>query len=96
MAWLLIVNTVFATNDPLTYRNIPGYVSPQPSNTTSLLDFIHSRSDLSTLSQKINETGGFSNAFSTSPNWDFTFFAPNNDAFDTHLGEYFRTFANTP
>ncbi|GLA60468.1 hypothetical protein AtubIFM54640_000922 [Aspergillus tubingensis] len=85
-----------ATADPLNYRNIPGYVASSSSNATTALDFIKSRSDLSILSEKIDELGGFAQAFDTDPDWKFTFFAPNNDAFETYTGAYFDSFEPTP
>jgi uncharacterized surface protein with fasciclin (FAS1) repeats len=85
------------TQDPLNYRNIkPSYVAPKFSNTTTLLEFIKSRSDLSRLSEALDKVGGFSEAFGTDPTWKFTFFAPNNDAFEKNVGRYFNTFEATP
>ncbi|PKX89860.1 uncharacterized protein P174DRAFT_464258 [Aspergillus novofumigatus IBT 16806] len=85
------------TQDPLNYRNIkPSYVAPKSSNTTTLLEFIKSRSDLSRLSEALDKVGGFSEAFDTDPTWKFTFFAPNNDAFEKNVGRYFNTFEATP
>ncbi|RHZ54715.1 hypothetical protein CDV55_104199 [Aspergillus turcosus] len=86
-----------ATEDPLNYRNVnPFYIAPKSSNTTTLLDFIKSRSDLSRLSEALDKVGGFSEAFGTDPTWKFTFFAPNNDAFEKNVGRYFNTFESTP
>lgn len=93
---LIWVGLVMATADPLNYRNIPGYVASSSSNATTALDFIKSRSDLSILSEKIDELGGFAQAFDTDPDWKFTFFAPNNDAFETYTGAYFDSFEPTP
>ncbi|PYH46400.1 uncharacterized protein BP01DRAFT_390682 [Aspergillus saccharolyticus JOP 1030-1] len=59
------------------------------------LDFVRSRSDLSTLAGVIGEVGGFTQAFDTDPAWKFTFFAPNNDAFENTC-TYYDTFAATP
>jgi hypothetical protein len=87
---------VSATTDPLDYRNITGYASPQSSNVTTALDLIRARSDLSTLAEKIDELGGFAEAFGTDPNWKFTFFAPNNDAFESYTGAYFDVFEKAP
>ncbi|KAM0105521.1 hypothetical protein ACP6JB_008851 [Aspergillus fumigatus] len=86
-----------ATEDPLNYRNIERpYIAPKPSNTTTLLEYIKSRSDLSRLSEALDKVGGFSEAFDTDPTWKFTFFAPNNDAFEKNVGRYFNTFESTP
>ncbi|GFF46031.1 uncharacterized protein sll1483 [Aspergillus udagawae] len=86
-----------ATQDPLNYLNIkPSYVAPRSSNTTTLLQFIKSRSDLSTLSEALDKVGGFSEAFDTDATWKFTFFAPNNDAFEKNVGRYFTSFESTP
>jgi hypothetical protein len=86
-----------ATEDPLIYRNVnPFYVTPKSPNTTTLLEFIKSRSDLSRLSEALDKVGGFSEAFGTDPTWKFTFFAPNNDAFEKNVGRYFTTFESTP
>lgn len=86
-----------ATEDPLNYRNINAfYVAPKSSNTTTLLEFIKSRSDLSRLSEALDKVGGFSEAFGTHPTWKFTFFAPNNDAFEKNVGRYFNTFESAP
>ena len=90
------VGLVMATTDHLNYRNIPGYVASSSSNVTTALDFIKSRSDLSILSEKIDELGGFAQAFDTDPDWKFTFFAPNNDAFEKYTGAYFDSFEPTP
>jgi hypothetical protein len=85
------------TQDPLNYRNInPSYVAPKSSNTTTLLELIKSRSELSRLSEALDKVGGFSEAFGTDPTWKFTFFAPNNDAFEKNVGRYFNTFESTP
>jgi hypothetical protein len=82
--------------DPYNYRNItPVYVAPTPANVTTLLDFINSRSDLSSLASVLVECGGFPEAFDTKPTWDFTFFAPNNDAF-AQTGTYLSTNEATP
>ncbi|KAF7114431.1 hypothetical protein CNMCM5793_008735 [Aspergillus hiratsukae] len=82
-----------ATEDPLNYRNvIPFYVAPKSPNMTTLLEFIKSRSDLSRLSEALDKVAGFSEAFATDPTWKFTFFAPNNEAFEKNVGRYFNTF----
>ncbi|EAW23627.1 uncharacterized protein NFIA_023380 [Aspergillus fischeri NRRL 181] len=95
---LTACSSVFAaTEDPLNYRNIKrSYVAPKSSNTTTLLEYIRSRSDLSRLSEALDKVGGFSEAFDTDPTWKFTFFAPNNDAFEKNVGRYFNTFESTP
>ncbi|PWY85534.1 FAS1 domain-containing protein [Aspergillus eucalypticola CBS 122712] len=93
---LSLIGLAIATTDSLNYRNIPGYVAPSSSNTTTALDFIKSRSDLSILSEKIDELGGFAQALDTDPDWKFTFFAPNNDAFEKYTGAYFDSFEPTP
>jgi hypothetical protein len=98
IAWLIWLSSVVqaTTTDPLAYRKIAGFVPANSENNTTLLDFINSRSDLSSLATGIGEVGGFLEAFDTAPNWLFTFFAPNNDAFQSHTGEYFNTFQSTP
>lgn len=97
ISWLILLsNVVQATNDPLVYREITGFVPAASANVTTLMEFIAGRPDLSTLAKNIGEVGGFLEAFNTTPNWSFTFFAPNNDAFMSHTGEYFNTFQATP
>ncbi|GFF34964.1 uncharacterized protein sll1483 [Aspergillus udagawae] len=95
---LAVCGSVLAvTQDPLNYRNIKAsYVAPRSSNTTTLLQFIKSRSDLSRLSEALDKVGGFSEAFDTDATWKFTFFAPNNDAFEKNVGRYFTSFESTP
>ena len=89
-------STVEAIEDPLNYRTItPSYVPHKPENVTTLLQFIKSRDDLSELADAIHTVGGFKAAFDTNPTWNFTFFAPNNDAFN-NTGQYFNTFEQTP
>ncbi|KXH48045.1 hypothetical protein CSIM01_11004 [Colletotrichum simmondsii] len=87
-----------AERKPLSYASKPAgtYVAPKTSNTTTLLDFIKSRSDLTTLAEVLNGSAGFTEAFDTVPTWDFTFFAPSNAAFEKHTGQYFNTFLPTP
>lgn len=96
LAFLALGSLATATTDPLNYRNITGYVSSKSSNVTTVLDLIRSRSDLSTLAEKIDELEGFAEAFGTDPNWKFTFFAPNNDAFESYTGAYFDAFEAAP
>jgi hypothetical protein len=85
-----------AIEDPLSYRSIePVYTLSKPDNVTTLLDFIASRSDLSKLHASLQQSGGFQEAFDTNPTWKFTFFAPNDEAFN-HTGRYFETFEATP
>lgn len=93
---LSLGSLVTATTDPLNYRNIAGYVASNTSTATTTLALIKSRPELSTLAEKIEELGGFAQAFDTDPNWKFTFFAPNNDAFETYTGAYFDTFETAP
>lgn len=82
--------------DPLSYRTVEGsYVPQKPENVTSLLQFIKSRDDLSELANALHSVTGFEEAFDTNPTWNFTFFAPNNDAFN-NTGQYFETFEKTP
>ncbi|KXH69200.1 hypothetical protein CSAL01_00425 [Colletotrichum salicis] len=87
-----------ADRNPLSYapKTAGTYVPPKTSNTTTLLDFINSRSDLTALAKVINGSAGFTEAFDTTPTWDFTFFAPSNVAFEKHTGQYFNTFTPTP
>ncbi|RAH79152.1 FAS1 domain-containing protein [Aspergillus japonicus CBS 114.51] len=93
----IISGALSTTEDPLSYRNIAGgYVTPKSKNTTTLLEFINSRSDLSVLAEELQNIGGFPTAFDTEPTWSFTFFAPNNDAFELHTGTYFNKFKSTP
>ncbi|KAL4967190.1 uncharacterized protein BDV14DRAFT_198289 [Aspergillus stella-maris] len=84
--------------DPLAYRSVPEeatYTPPKLANTTTLYDFIASRPDLSRLHEALDGPAGFKEAFDTNPTWDFTFFAPSNEAFEA-TGEYFETFEKTP
>lgn len=97
ISWLfLLCNVVQASTDPLAYREISGYVPIPSANVTTLMEFIIGRPELSSLATNIGEVGGFLEAFNTTPNWSYTFFAPNNDAFESHTGEYFNTFKATP
>lgn len=85
-----------AINDPLSYRTVEGaHVPKKPENVTTLLQFIKSRDDLSELANALHSVAGFEEAFDTNPTWNFTFFAPNNDAFN-NTGQYFNTFEPTP
>jgi hypothetical protein len=93
---LFLGSLVTATTDPLNYRNIAGYTASNTSTATTALALIKSRPELSTLAEKIEELGGFAQAFDTNPNWKFTFFAPNNDAFESYTGAYFDTFETAP
>ncbi|KAL2811576.1 FAS1 domain-containing protein [Aspergillus granulosus] len=96
LLFALIPSLVTAIQDPLSYRSIePVYTLPKPENVTTLLDFIASRSDLSQLHKSIQQSGGFEEAFDTNPTWKFTFFAPNDEAFN-NTGRYFKTFEATP
>ncbi|KAM0327556.1 hypothetical protein ACHAQA_005847 [Verticillium albo-atrum] len=70
------------------------YTVPKVAGKTTLLDFIKSRPDLSTLAEILKEPAGFTEAFDTVPSWDFTFFAPSNEAFN-NTGQYFDTYAAT-
>ncbi|KAH8703601.1 hypothetical protein BGW36DRAFT_369602, partial [Talaromyces proteolyticus] len=82
--------------DPYNYRNINRTYSPQKeTNITTLQAFVKSRSDLSILATELEKCGGFVEAFDTTPTWKFTFFAPNNNAFN-NTGEYFTTKEVTP
>ncbi|KAH8881394.1 FAS1 domain-containing protein [Thozetella sp. PMI_491] len=82
---------------PLSYAPTPEgtYSPPKNASVTTLLDFIKSREDLSTLGAVLEGSAGFVQAFDTSPTWSFTFFAPSNTAFN-NTGAYFSTFAATP
>ncbi|KAL1858796.1 hypothetical protein VTK73DRAFT_7801 [Phialemonium thermophilum] len=82
---------------PLSYAPVPAhmYVAPKKANATTLLDFVKSRSDLSTLASVLQEAAGFREAFDTPASWSFTFFAPSNAAFN-NTGAYFATYAATP
>ncbi|OBT41686.1 hypothetical protein VE00_07800 [Pseudogymnoascus sp. WSF 3629] len=82
---------------PLTYATVPKgtYVSPKNSNVTTLLDFIKSRDDLTSLASVLAECGGFLQAFDSQATWSYTFFAPSNTAFN-NTGAYYSTFAATP
>ncbi|KAG5751250.1 hypothetical protein H9Q69_011186 [Fusarium xylarioides] len=81
----------------LSYAPIPDdiYQPPTKSGETTLLDLIKSRDDLSELSKLVEATPGFAQAFSTSADWQYTFIAPSNEAFN-NTGEYYKTFASTP
>lgn len=93
---LMSSDTSEKPEDPLSYRtDAPSYVAPKPEGVTTLLDFIKSKPELSELSNTLREVGGFEAAFETPPTWNFTFFAPNNAAFN-NAGQYFDTFAKTP
>ncbi|RMJ16101.1 hypothetical protein CDV36_004229 [Fusarium kuroshium] len=78
---------------PLTFAPVPDDTYVAPASDT-LLDFIQSREDLSILSSTLDQLGGFVQALNTSATWQYTFFAPSNDAFN-NTGEYFETFAKT-
>jgi hypothetical protein len=93
---LFLGSLATATTDPLNYRNIAGYVASNTSTATTALGLLRSRPELSILTEKIEELGGFAQAFDTDPNWKFTFFAPNNDAFESYTGAYFDTFETAP
>lgn len=93
---LFLDSLVAAKTDPLNYRDIAGYAVSKSSTTTSTLGLIKSRSELSILAGKIEKLGGFAQAFDTDPDWKFTFFAPNNDAFERYTGAYFDTFETAP
>ncbi|KAI1474103.1 FAS1 domain-containing protein [Daldinia eschscholtzii] len=98
--YLLLSCLVFAeSNDrpPLSYRPAPEglYKPPKSAASTSLLEYVNSRSDLSTLTRVLAESSGFLQAFDTVPTWNFTFFAPSDTAFK-NTGEYFEMFAQTP
>jgi uncharacterized surface protein with fasciclin (FAS1) repeats len=90
-------NTSSASRAPLSYAPDPPnlYVPSTNNSTLTLLEFIKSRPELSTLLSTIKEPAGFEKAFETVPTWEFTFFAPSNDAFE-NIGSYFTTFAATP
>ncbi|KAI9150890.1 FAS1 domain-containing protein [Paramyrothecium foliicola] len=79
---------------PLSYVPKPEAAYVLPTSGSTLLDFINSRADLSSLSKAINGSAGFPEAFATPPSWDFTFFAPNNNAFE-NTGQYYSSFATT-
>ncbi|RSL51455.1 hypothetical protein CEP54_011419 [Fusarium duplospermum] len=78
---------------PLTFAPVPDDTYVVPASDT-LLGFIQSREDLSILSSTLDQLGGFVQALNTSATWQYTFFAPSNDAFN-NTGEYFETFAKT-
>ncbi|KFY91691.1 hypothetical protein V500_04510 [Pseudogymnoascus sp. VKM F-4518 (FW-2643)] len=82
---------------PLTYATVPEgtYVPPKNPNVTTLLDFVKSRSDLTSLASILAECGGFLEAFDSPATWSYTFFAPSNTAFN-NTGAYYSTFAATP
>ncbi|CAG9952166.1 unnamed protein product [Clonostachys rosea f. rosea IK726] len=81
----------------LSYAPIPEgtYVPPKKSGEVTLFDFIRSRDDLSELAKVVSEAPGFAQAFDTSVNWQYTFFAPSNTAFN-NTGQYYNEFAGTP
>ncbi|KAF9784828.1 hypothetical protein IL306_006996, partial [Fusarium sp. DS 682] len=82
---------------PLSYAPIPDgiYQPPSKGAETTLLNFIKSRDDLSKLLNVVEQTPGFAEAFITSADWQYTFIAPSNEAFN-NTGEYYETFARTP
>ncbi|KAH7052297.1 FAS1 domain-containing protein [Macrophomina phaseolina] len=82
---------------PLSYVTEPnGLYSPQkPDGASTLLDLITSRPELSKLASTLEQPAGFSKAFDTTPTWNFTFFAPSNEAFN-NTGDYFETYLSTP
>ncbi|KAH9209661.1 FAS1 domain-containing protein [Leptodontidium sp. 2 PMI_412] len=83
--------------EPLTYAPIPEgtYVVPKNASITTLLDFVKSRDDLSTLASVLGQAGGFLQAFDAPTQWSYTFFAPSNTAFNK-TGAYFSTYVATP
>ncbi|KAJ5884155.1 uncharacterized protein N7473_011041 [Penicillium subrubescens] len=85
-----------ATTDPLNYTKHPRLRGFQHLNRTAALGLIKSRPELSILAEKIARARWFTQAFDTNPNWKFTFFAPNNDAFESYTGAYFDTFETAP
>ncbi|KAI2619459.1 FAS1 domain-containing protein [Hypomontagnella submonticulosa] len=97
----LLTNSLVLAEDsdrlPLPYRPSPEglYVPPKPLGSVSLLDYITTRSDLSTLAQVLSGSAGFVQAFDTVPTWNFTFFAPSDTAFK-QTGQYFNTYVETP
>ncbi|KAH8596300.1 FAS1 domain-containing protein [Bisporella sp. PMI_857] len=93
----LISTTICDRSDrePLSYASTPKDTYVLPKSTSTLLDFVKSRSDLSTLADLLPKLGGFAEAFDTPTTWSYTFFAPSNTAFN-NTGAYFSTFAKTP
>ncbi|SNX85119.1 uncharacterized protein MEPE_03828 [Melanopsichium pennsylvanicum] len=91
------VSAQSSSRRPLSYAPQPQdvYFPPKTQSVTTLLDFIKAKPELSTLLGLLDGSAGFVQAFQTEPTWDFTFFAPSNDAFE-NLGEYYRTFLATP
>ncbi|KAF3797210.1 hypothetical protein GCG54_00009180 [Colletotrichum gloeosporioides] len=89
---------------PLSYAPKPDgtYVPAKADGVITLLDFVNSRSDLAELAKVLNGSAGnktsesFLEAFDTTPTWEFTFFAPSNEAFAKHTGQYFNSFTPTP
>ncbi|KAH7391481.1 FAS1 domain-containing protein [Cadophora sp. MPI-SDFR-AT-0126] len=81
---------------PLTYAPVPEgmYALPRNANTTTLLDLVKSRPDLSTLASLLPSLSGFEEAFDTPPQWQFTAFLPSNEAFN-NTGAYYSTYAKT-
>ncbi|QKD56645.2 FAS1 domain-containing protein [Fusarium oxysporum Fo47] len=92
-AAVALCNAKVFDRQALSYAPIPKdiYQPPTKSGETTLLDFIKSREDLSELSKLVEQTP----AFSTSADWQYTFIAPSNEAFN-NTGEYYKTFASTP
>ncbi|KAG4415351.1 hypothetical protein IFR04_011500 [Cadophora malorum] len=82
--------------DPLTYAPVPEgtYVLPKNASTTTLLDLVKSRPDLSTLASLLPTLSGFVEAFDTPPQWQYTAFLPSNEAFN-NTGAYYSTYAKT-
>ncbi|CAK7229688.1 hypothetical protein SCUCBS95973_007309 [Sporothrix curviconia] len=83
---------------PLSYAPIPAdtYVPANAAGTTTLLDLVQSRPELSLLAELVAGSAGFTQAFNTTPEWSFTFLAPSNTALANNTGAYFSTFAAQP
>ncbi|KAK7711100.1 hypothetical protein SLS57_008190 [Botryosphaeria dothidea] len=99
---LVLLNLLFLASAsfaraPLSYVAEPAdlYSPAKPDDIVTILDLIRSRSDTSKLAQVIEKPAGFAKAFDTYPSWNFTFFAPSDEAFN-NTGSYFETYLRTP
>lgn len=96
MRLLLYISLLFCYTLPSLARENYTLPSP-PSGTTTLLDYISSNSNLSSLNAAIKLAPGFEAAFSQAPapKTNITFFAPNNAAFDS-LSQNLKRFWLSP
>ncbi|KAK9780144.1 putative FAS1 domain-containing protein [Seiridium cardinale] len=95
--WIGIASSSVVDRQLLSYAPIPAdaYTPSVGSDTLTLLGLVQSRPELSNLASIVEQAEGFAQAFDTPTNWQFTFFAPSNAAFE-NTGYYFDTFTTTP